>query len=385
MKSKVLFTLGTLLAPLAVMAGSPEAPVLKFIEQNSGFSLFADKKVNEASYSYTYMPYPEWKTSASGKDFPMEVAPVLRGMAEGDVQIPDPVAVDASQYEAQAAEFAQVVNSRNEGGRSEIENSEEDPKSLLAKTENTTHVVEVRLSAVIEKRFETMSLTPENVTSMAEVVDVDHYHFQIPGSFVEQALEKNHIAYKTLDLNRNYLLSVFDLRDYGCAVMKDGIRDYFSKNAEKDRLSNESIYIISRVDLNSDASMQAAEKYFGKKPAAVITQEAIYADHLVRGAKTIFAFYPEGEKTRIVLISNIAMGSKFFTGVKGTLIRQYLLSGVGGGATGAVLHAKDKLTDLISGATEDVGQKNSCDRGLALGLIKYSQGLFQEFVNFTVE
>ncbi|MBX3019123.1 MAG: hypothetical protein KF767_14650 [Bdellovibrionaceae bacterium] len=361
------------------------APTLNFSEKSENFGMFEDTKPNRASYAYSYRPYPEWKTQASGKAFAMEVAPVLRGMAQGGLRMPAPQTLSASQYQNQAAEFAEVVNSRNEGGRAKIEKMSKDAATMLAQSEATTHVVEVKLSALIDRDFNSMNLTAERVANMAEVVDLDHYHFQIPGSFVASALEEDHIAYKSLDLSRNYLLSVFDLRDYGCAVMKDGIRDYFSKNPDKEKLRNESIYVISRVDFNSSTDMQQAEAYFGRRPAAVITQEAIYADHLVRGAKTVFAFYPEGAKTRVVLLSNIAMGSKFFTGVKGTLIRQYLLSGIGGGATGAALKAKDALTDLIAGASSDVADKNSCDRGLALGLIKYSQGLFQEFVNFTNE
>lgn len=373
---------------LAVATATPHVfagPTMSFSEKDENFALFAETKVNRASYSYSYRPYPEWKTQASGRAFAMEVSPVLRGMAQGGLRMPRPAVIDPKAYENQAAEFAEVVNSRNEGGRARVENLSKDPATLLAQSEATTHVVEVKLSALLDRDFNSMKLSAERVASMAEMVDIDHYHFQIPADFVAAALEEDHVAYRDLDPARNYLLSVFDLRDYGCAVMKDGIRDYFSKNPDKEKLRNESIYVISRVDLNNAKDMQQAEAYFGRRPAAVITQEAIYADHLVRGAKTVFAFYPEGAKTRVVLLSNIAMGSKFFTGVKGTLIRQYLLSGIGGGATGVALKAKDALSDLISGASADVSEKNSCDRGLALGLIKYSQGLFQEFVNFTQE
>lgn len=379
MMKTILATL--LLLPMMATA----ATKMTFNEKDVKFSLFQDMKINTANYAYSYMPYNEWITQASGKSFTMEVAPVLRGMTLGNVRLPQPEKIKTSSYKNQAAEFAEVVNVRNEGGRAKLEKMSKPAAQMLADTEATTHVVEVKLSAVIDKDFNSMNLTPQKVAGMAELIDIDHYHFQIPANFVVSALEEDHIAYKDLDMGRNYLLSVFDLRDYGCAVMKDGIRDYFSKNPDKEKLRNESIYVISRVDLNSAQAMKDAEAYFGRRPAAVITQEAIYADHLVRGAKTVFAFYPEGAKTRVVLLSNIAMGSKFFTGVKGTLIRQYLLSGIGGGATGAVLSAKDSLSDLISGATQDVSDKNSCDRGLALGLIKYSQGLFTEFVNFTQE
>lgn len=379
--TKIFLTAALLLLP--AIAGA--APTLKFNEKEATFSLFQEMKSNQANFAYSYMPYPEWKIRASGKAFAMEVAPVLRGMTLGNVRLPNPEKIQSSAYKNQAAEFADVVNSRNEGGRAKIEKMSKPAPAMLTETEAATHVVEVKLSAVIDKDFNSLNLTAARVAGIAKVVDIDHYHFQIPANFVVAALEEDHIAYKDLDMGRNYLLSVFDLRDYGCAVMKNGIRDHFSKNPDKEKLRNESIYVISRVDLNSAQAMKDAEAYFGRRPSAVITQETIYADHLIRGAKTVFAFYPEGAKTRVVLLSNIAMGSKFFTGVKGTFIRQYLLSGIGGGAAGAVLNAKDSLSELISGATADVSDKNSCDRGLALGLIKYSQGLFQEFVNFTHE
>ena len=168
--------------------------------------------------------------------------------------------------------------------------------------------------------------------------------------------------------------------------MREGIRDHFSKGPEKKPLHNESIYMISQVDLNQPQDLALAAKYFAKPPQVVIRQQAVYADHLIRAANTVFAFFSEGQRTRAVLLSNVAMKSIYFTGGKGMVIRQYLLNGVTGGvlgtATGAYANAKDDLANLLSGATKDLSQKNACNRGLAQGLIRYSQSLFSEFVHF---
>jgi hypothetical protein len=148
---------------------------------------------------------------------------------------------------------------------------------------------------------------------------------------------------------------------------------------------NESIYMISNLDMNNAADIAGAEKFFGKRPDAVVTQEILYSDHLIRGAKTEFLFFNEGPKTRVVLLSNIALRSKFFTGAKGALTRQYILDGISGGVTGTVLATKDAVSELLAGATQDVNNKNTCNRGLAKGLIGYSEGLFAEFTNYMLK
>lgn len=371
------------LASLSVGVASAAQASMKFEAKNHRVDVFSVSNPNVAFYSYSYMPYQEWMAKASGKVFPMDVAPVFSGMLKGNVRTPAPHGIDVAKYKDQAREFAEVVNKRNQGGRPSVDMNNKSPEARLKDAVENTHVVETVLSAIVDRPFSEMNINAESVAHMAEKVDIDHYHFQVPGTFVEDVLEKDHSVFNRLDPNRNYLLSVFDLRDYGCAVMKDGIRDYFSKEPVNDRLQNESIYVISQVDFNQPNDLAQVEKFFGRRPEAIVTQQSLYADHLVRAAKTIFAFYSEGGKTRVVLLSNIAMGSKFFVGTKGMIIRQYLLDGVSGMTTDAALAGKNVLDNLLSKATKDVSDKNTCDRGLALGLIKYSQGLFTEFVEFS--
>lgn len=362
-----------------------EAPAYKFTDAKSPVAVFMVKASGSGTVFYNYMSYSEWKEKQSGKFFPMDVAPVLNGQASGGVAMPAPKMIDPAKYQDQAAEFAKAVNFRNQGGRSILEAKAGMPPRKLSEEEVTTHVVQTVLSAVIDRPIGQLKLSTEKFATMAENTDVDHYHFRIPGSFVLEALEQDHSAARGLNLNQTYLLSVVDFRDYGCATLKNGIRDYFSKLPDKQKLMNESIYLISQLDFNTPADIAGVEKYFGKKPDAVLVQTLLYSDHLIRGAKTIFAFFAEGDKTRVVLLSNIAMGSKFFVGAKGALTRQYILDGLNGGVTGTVLAAKDTINDLLAGATADVNNKNSCNKGLARGLIKYSQSLFNEFANFMIK
>ena len=89
----------------------------------------------------------------------------------------------------------------------------------------------------------------------------------------------------------------------------------------------------------------------------------------------------------------IMADSKFFVGKKSTAILPFLLNGIGSmgpalaagkSAYDAVTDPKNALTNAIWGAKKDVEAKNTCKKGLALGLIQYSKNLFQEFVNFSV-
>jgi hypothetical protein len=357
----------------------------KFEEKPHRHDVFLANKEGQSYFSYIYEPYLDWTSKGSGRFFPMEIAPVLTGMVNHSAPSISPVLIDESKYEDQAKEFAQVVNKRNKNGRPVLDLLGKSPVDSLKEVLNQTYVVEIVLSTTIDKPFSQLNLTAERVATMAEKVDVDHSHFQIPGSFALDALEQDHAALATIRAERNYLLSVFDLRDYGCDVMKNGVRDYFSREGEINKLQNESIYVISQIDLNLSEDFGRIEHYLGRRPDAVIQQQLLYADHLLRGGKSVFAFFAEGQKTRVVLISNLAMKSKYFTMGKGTLIRQYLLDGITGAGLVKVIGFKDKIDDLLSSASKDVNQKNSCSRGMALGLIRYEQSLFAEMLKFSFQ
>lgn len=377
---------------LAVLVSLSAAPValardFDFEQKSHKQDVFAVNNPARGAYSYTYMPYADWIQKGSGKYFPMDVAPALSGLAGGKVHVPPLRGIDETKYTDQAREFAAVVNQRNRDGRLKVDLLNKTAADNLRDALANTYVVEILISGLIEKPFTQINLSPDEINALPEKIDVDHFHFPIPGTFVQDVLEDGHGEFETLNPQRTYILSVFDFREYNCAAMKDGIRDYFSRSPESERLHNESIYVINQVDLNQPGDIAQSLKYFGRRPDAVIVQQVVYADHVIRAAKSIFAFYAEGQKTRLVLLSNVATKSKYFTGAKGAFLRQYVLDGiVGKGAiqtvTGAYLSAKDKVADLLSGATDDVKKKNACDRGLALGLIRYSESLFGQFIHY---
>jgi hypothetical protein len=370
---------------IAPMMASAAPLALKFEEAKSMTDVFAVKEAGKATALTNYMPYNEWKEKQSGKFFPMEVSPVLAGMLSGGVNMPAAVHIDPAAYKDQAREFAEVVNTRNQGGRPTIAPSPLPPQKRYAEDQAKTYVVQTVLATVLPRPLGQLKLNTENFASIIENADLDHYHFRIPGSFAVQALEKDHIAAKNMAPNTAYLLSVIDFRQYGCAAIRDGLRDYFSKEENKKKLMNESMYLISDLTMNVPADMAAAEKMFGKKPDAVLGQQVVFADRLIRGARTMFIFYSEGANTRVVLVSNIGMQSKHFVGTKGALARGVILHGINGSLTGtaAVVYNSptESLSRLLGVANEDVRNKNSCDRGLAKGLIRYAQGLFGEFLS----
>ncbi len=362
-----------------------DAPAYNFADANGPTDVFAATGELNASIYNDYTAYKEWNTTGSGKYFPMDVAPLLTGLPAG-VTLPDPKGVDASKYQDQAAQFADVVNSRNQGGRPAFQ-PKDGTTATLASEQKATTIIQTVLSAVIDKPFAQLNLSADRLAAMAESIDMDHAYFHIPGSFALEALEKNHSAGAVIQPDKDYLLSVIDFRDYGCDALRSSLSTYFAKMPEKQRLANDSIYMISQLAMNVPADVAGVESYFGKHPDAVMSQTTLYADHLIRGGRTIFAFFAEGEKTRIILLSNIGLASKFMVGVKGALTRQYVLGGFGG-VTGIALAAKDDLTaltNLLSGAEQDVKSKNSCSRGLALGLIKYSESLFNEFAKYIAQ
>jgi hypothetical protein len=387
--TKILFTAAALI--LAGQFASAEALKLTFQSAKSPQDVFSAKGGNQAGFTYSYMPYTDWLTKQSGKNFPMEIAPVLTGKVSGGVNMPVPEVIDPSKLKGQQVqEFAQFVNIRNKGGRAELvakpgQEAVGTPQKQLELMQKKTYVVQTVISGVVDRPLDQLGLSTEKLASMVEAIDADHSHFPIAGSFAMAALEKDHVAGRLINPKQAYLLSVFDFRDYGCPALKNGIRDHFSKYPEKQRLMNESIYVISDLQMNQPGDIDQAAAFFGKRPDAVLTQTVLFADHLIRGAKTIFVFFREGDKTRIVLLANIATNSEYFTGVTGALTRQILLDGPNGafgGAGGKVLAATGAASDLLAGANQDVNEKNTCDRGLGLGLIKYSQSLFTQFEGY---
>jgi hypothetical protein len=334
----------------------------------------------------------------------MDPAPVLTGLASKKISTPQMQRVNESDYAEQAREFAAVTNFRNRNGRNKADLQGKDPAVLLESAKRETYVVEFILSGLIDRPLQQMNIAPEKVSKLVEEIDIDHSHFQIPGTFVQDVLDEGHAEFANVKPNQKYLLSVFDMRDYNCDGMEIFVRDYFNRSSkpEKDRLHNSSIYVISQIDFNSAPDLEQASKLFGKKPDAIVVQKVIYADHLVRAGKTIFAFYSEGSKTRIALLSNIALKKSYFEGGSSTVTKDYILNGFKGSLQSKAISAVVETYQSVSGkkaATQPNSQlsnraqqarktdaaSNTCQRGLALGLIRYSQSLFKEFVTFTTK
>ncbi len=381
----------------ALSAAAP-AP-LKFQEAKSMTDVFTVKEPGQASFLNSHMPYNVWRENHAGRFFPMEVSPILAGQLAGGVAMPPTVRIDSSQFQGddqkQLAEFAEVVNTRNQGGRPGLAPSltPTPPQKRYSDDQGNTHVVQSVLSTVLPRSLGQLKLNPENFAGIIANSDIDHYHFRIPGSFAVQALETDHIAAKGMRPDTAYLLSVIDFRQYDCAAMKNGLRDYFLKEDNKKKLMNESMYLISDLTMNVPADIAAAEKMFGKRPDAVLGQQIIFADRLIRGARTMFVFFSEGANTRVVLVSSIGMQSKHFVGAsirpdkaaKALVAQLTILNGIRSGVTGGLIAASDATERLLGGATADVNKKNACDRGLAKGLIKYAQGLFGEFLGLLIK
>ncbi len=388
----------TLLAIGLLSAQTFAAPItLKFKEVKAIQDVFSVTQPGEATAINGYMAFNEWRTSQTGRFFSMEVAPVLSGKLAGGVQLPAPKDIDPSKYKGQGSEFAKLLNSRNEKGRRSLADDPKTPTAKRLKNEfNNTYVVQSVLATVLPRPFDSIKLNPENFAEAIENADVDHFHFRIPGSFVLEALENDHIAAKSVRPDSAYLLSVIDFREYKCKAMQVGLRSYFASEDSSRPLTNDSIYLISDLTMNNPADLSAAEKFFGKKPNAVLSQQILYADRLMRGARTVFVFFAEGAQTRVVLVSNLGLPSKHFVGLKALPRRQIIMDGFdtlsgrtvksmseympGSKETNDPKSKESDASDLLSRANKDVADKNACNLGLAKGLIRYSRDLFGEFL-----
>ncbi len=387
MKFKTLLGVGAALW----VTGAGAQVQLSYTEKDHFHDVFGSSQTNEAYFSLRDDYFKNWVSNGSGKTLSMDPAPGLTGLIKGIAAGTAPTMLNSADYQDQAREFVDAVNFRNQDGRPEVEMDEKTPEADLKAKLKNTHVVESVLSAVLDVPFQQINLDPSRILTLASAIDVDHFHFPVSGQVVLEALENHHSARAFVRPEQTYVLSAFDLRDYNCEVMENQINDYFSKRPERDRLMNGSIYVISDIQLNNAEDIEGFSRQVGRRPDRLISQKVIYASHLIRAANTYFAFYSEdgGAKTRVVLLSNIAMGSKFFTGKTGMVARRFLLNGVGSGVSGVVLDAKDAVSStvdalgsLFSEAEEDTGRKNSCDKGLALGLTKYSQSLFTQFADY---
>jgi hypothetical protein len=342
------------------------------------------------------MPYHEWATKEAGVQFPMDVAPTFKAT----VNLPAPTPEDPSKFEDQAADFAEMINRNNQGGRNVVEAKSDavakNQAEALANEEKETYVVESVLSTVINRPVSSIDISTEKFAKeVIPSVDDDHAHFRISGKMAINALDQNHIGGRLIKPDQAYLLSVIDFREYSCAFLKNSIRDYFARKSnqgEKRKLYKESIYMVSDLEVSKavagnvqPAEIAAVEKFAGKRPDLVLSQTVLYSDHLIRGGRNTFAFFGEGNQTRIVLISNLGMGRKFFTGTLGKQIRTKIMEGIGTktAIAGQLYYEPKKvLGDLLSGSTQDLAKKNACNVGLAQGLPAYSKQLFAKFATY---
>jgi hypothetical protein len=415
----------SLLTLICLTTGFVYAETAKFgfSDQGDYRDVFQPLKPGEATFKTGDKKYKEWmaQQDQSGADFPMEVAPILAGRVAKNVRLPTPSQIDLSKkMPKQMAEFAKVVNDRNANGRMEIEPGVGTPEEQLDKERNSTHVIQTVMSSVSTRPLSEIVLSVERFSEMTENIDPDHYHYNIPGTLAIEALEQDHIAGRNFNAGKHYLLTVIDFRDYRCKVVQVGLREKFKRKPEKQRLKNDSIYLLSNLEVDNPTDKLHATKFFKREPSLVLSQSVFYADHLILAAKTVFLFYPEKDgNTRVVLLNNIAMKDTYFEGKLGEQLRDYIYYGIGDGAAGAIASTVEvvgdsyeaaqagagkvidgvgnligkikggqkevtvsKPEDATSQAKEDVKKKNVCSTGLGKGLIKYSMGLFTEFASF---
>lgn len=373
-----------------------EVKDLNFKKTNIAQDVFAAKSVGDASFYIQEMPYLEWKAKAFGQFTSMDVAPILRGRATGGVALPTPQqGLDPDKYEDQQADFVESVMMRNKGGRQKYEASDantglSDDKAL-ANDERNTYIVQGVMSTVVSRPVTTIKMSNEKFVELTKNVDNAHSHYVVAGSLAIDALEENHIAGRTIKPNQAYLLSAIDFRTYQCQALQGFISDQFAKRPEKQRLFKDSIYLISDLQVNQPADIESVQKYLGKKPDIVMTQTILHADHLLRGGKTVFAFFGEGDKTRLVLISNIGLQKKYMAGSQSADAARYVvMNGIEGSAKGAAADVaiglkkawkEGDLSAATSRVSADILKKNKCKKGLALGLIRYAQVMLSRFAD----
>ena|GEM_PF-6258086 len=377
-------------------------------------------------FMMTDVPYGDWSQKQSGLYFPLNVSPVYSGLVAG-VKLEKPDKLTPEKFSNQEKDFAEFVNDKNpNGARSQppaLKPGETLP-SKLASDVASTYVVQTVVSTVINRPFADLGLGQDKLVAMAKSIDKDHFHYVIPGKMALAAFDEGHIVGKNFDTNKDYLLSVFDLRTYDCVELKEAVDLYFKTESEKQPLWKKSIYVISDLRWNDSSDLKAAEAMLGRRPTAALVQHILYADHLVKGAENIFLFFAEemnGKKvTRAVFVSNLGLSSKLLAGRKAEYFRPYLFDGMQNtkahAVTNAVLTAKQGVDDakqavgtaakkvgnlignavglspkkpddggvgdLLDGANAEMEKENKCDRGLGLGLIKYSKSLFSSFAEY---
>lgn len=405
MRTKLLKKLALALVVLAhfqsALAKDVEKEIkdLSFKETKIAQDVFAVKTAGEATYYIQEMPYNDWKSKAFGQFTALEVAPILRGRVTGGVALPAPQeGLDPDKYEDQQADFVESIMMRNKGGRQRYEASEanaglSDDKAL-AKDESNTYIVQGVMSTLVNRPVNTIKMTNEKFVEMTKIVDNAHMHYVVPGSMAVDALEENHISGKIIKPNQAYLLSAIDFRTYQCQALQTYISDQFAKRPEKQRLFKDSIYLISDLQVNQQADIDSVQKYLGKKPDIVMTQTILHADHLLRGGKTVFAFFGEGDKTRLVLISNIGLQKKYMAGSKSAEAARYvIMNGIEGSTMGAIADVgvgikkaikEGDISAATSKVTADILRKNKCKKGLALGLPRYAQVMLSRFADSIV-
>lgn len=401
MTNKLFAILLSLAAPLALGEQAAVENEYKFKAVKSISEALAVKGQNEAAFWTTDMLYPEWTSSQAGRYFPADIAPVATGLAAGGITLPAPKPVDLSRYKPkQASEFAQMVNDKNAGGRLVIEpkktqtTAKLSPAQRLSKEQNESTMVQTVISGLIERPFSQLNLTTEKFATIVKKVDKAHYHFDITGAEALEALEQNHSSAKVIQPNTLYLLSVIDMRRYSCSAMKYAINWYYNSgesSGSKNKIVNDSIYVISDLSMNNPNDIANAEKFFGRRPDALLVQRVIYADHVLKGGNTIFAFFAEGDKTRVSLVANLGVAHKLMNpkGNTGSVTRGYILDGIksttAGAAAANLAGAADAVGNLFSGTKKDSDSTNKCDKGMAMGLVKFSQNMFNDFANYMLK
>lgn len=405
---------------------------LEYQEQPHPANVFDIKQPGQVYFSKSEPAYLDWLKTPSGFELKMDSAPGLADL--GKASGPVPMVLDLNKFASEKSKgrqwknFAKAWNERNKSGRPKMYNEKNmSPETAYADSKKHTRVVELLFGTLIDKPIstviKTLNIDPANPSKIPESMDIDHYHFNISGEEALSIPEEGHSALKVIDPKRTYLLSAFNVGEYECSALSDNIARRESEKPDQYKLKNRSIYVVSDVQLDNPSDVRVAQNLFKRKPDLLLTQKMIYSSHLLKNSVTYFALFAEGQKTRVVFTTDLALNSLYwdkYNGAGSVVLIYGFGTWTGAAAKGYTIavNAKDAVVDTASkakdavvdtanaiirllpgsrkdqstsdvqtpaksadAADKDIAQKNTCNRGLSQGLIRYTSQLFGEYLN----
>jgi hypothetical protein len=387
-------------------------------------SLFSTNEPGKAVIAHEHVLYLDWKVNSIGKAFPMDVSPVLTGVVS-KYELPPVEKVVATDLKRPASDFASVINERNKADDPKTltrfkappkdnEDPNLSPAEKLAADQKETMVAQTVLATVIDKPLVPANFDLARTTTVVTTSDPDNIHVPISDKIALNALDDHHSAGKLFTANGTSLLSVLNFAKYNCDSMRSAVVGHFATRRKELRMKNDSIYVVSKIEKDNVDDKAGVRAVLGKNPDLVLTQSVIFADHLIKAERTIFALFAEQNRTRVIMISNLATSAQYWskytvdtilfgfkkdsnkdafakTGMKvygkgqeaiGNLkdkVAEIKEKGLLSVFKSTPAPKKDDLDEELAPATSR--NQDDCDRGVAKGLIPLEQGIFSKFVD----